>query len=91
MCTSVLYLTEAEMSESLLVQMLESTDVDFPTLGKPPTLVGKPPSEGWNCPAASPLAGGWLETPALLAGIFHHQQDHHHHHHQPADSCQGAC
>ena len=51
MCTSVLYLTEAEMSESLLVQMLEATDVDFPTLGK------RPPLEEWNCPAASLLAG----------------------------------
>ena len=78
------------MSESLLVQMLEATDVDFPTLGKRPTLVGKPPSEDWNCPAASLLAGGWLETPALLVGIFH-QHDHHHHHHQPAGSCRGAC
>ena len=53
--TSVLYLTEAEMSESLLLQMLEETDVDFPTLGKPPPLEDylEPPLEGWNCPAAS--------------------------------------
>ena len=68
-----------EILESLLLQMLEASDVDFPTLGKP--------SEDLCCPAALLLVCGYLETPELQAGNHHQDQ----HHDQPAGSCQGAC